>query len=366
MRRPPPRTLLGTVLLLTVSGCLPFPTFTESTCVSGPAPAERRLPEDCTARLDRVFTRSTLDSAVLMDGETVIYRAGDSFAPSNIASVRKSVVSVLYGMAVDRELVDLDQSLADIGIDDASNPLTAEEQSATLRQIMQARSGIYLPALGQNWPNAERGSTAPGEAFWYKNWDFNVLATIFEQEVGMPLEDATMEWLAEPLGMQKFCAEHLDYEQSDGVSEHPMYRYYMNAEDLALIGALVSNNGVWDGETLISEGWLDESLRPVSDLADLQDQYPPEDPDEEAFYDGYGYMWWTQSSTGYAWADGAEGQRILVDRETGFSAVGRNNSGNSAVGEAWYWIGQYQEYADEGHVSPALMEMHKIAVECAP
>lgn len=351
-------------LALALGGCIPLPTFTESTCVSGPAPEVRTLAPDCEERLRDAFEASTYDSVVIMDGQTVVFRAGDSGAPSNLASVRKSVVSVLYGMAVDRGL-DIDRTLADIGIDDATNPLTETEKSATIRQVLQARSGVNLPALGQDWPNAPRGAHAPGEVFWYKNWDFNVLAPIFEQEVGFPLEEATMRWLAEPLGMQKFCAEHLDYEVNESVTEHAMYRFYMNAEDLALIGALVSNEGLWNGESLLSTEWLDESLAPTSDLADLRNQFPPADPDEPAFYDGYGYMWWTQSDTGYAWADGAEGQRILIDRANGMSSVGRNNSGNSAVGEAWYWIGQFQEFADESHVSPELLEMHEIALECA-
>ncbi|MEM6926306.1 MAG: serine hydrolase [Myxococcota bacterium] len=359
------RTPRAAGLALLLAGCLPLPTFTESTCVSGEAPAERIIDAACEDRLLDAFEASSFDSVVIMDGQTVVFRAGDSTAPSNVASVRKSMVSVLYGMARDRGLVDLDATLADLDIDDATNPLTETERSATLRQVLQARSGVYLPALGQDWPNADRGADAPGETFWYKNWDFNVLSTIFADQVGLPLEEATMQWLAEPLGMQKFCAEHLIYEQSDGVSEHAMYRYYMNAEDLALIGALVANDGMWSGESLVSEAWLDESTAQSSDLADLQNQFPPEDPYQDAFYDGYGYMWWTQTDRGYVWADGAEGQRILVDRSTGFASVGRNNSGNSAAGEAWYWIGQFQALADESHVSPELLEMHEIALECA-
>ena len=351
--------------LASLGACIPMPQFVQGVCASGAAPAEREIPADCETRLDRAFAASRFDSVVLMDGEEVVYRAGDHGLPSNVASVRKSIVSVLFGMAADRGLVDLDASLQDIGIDDATNPLTPEEQQATIRQLLQARSGVYLPALGQNWPNDERGSHPPGEQFWYNNWDFNVSGTIFEQETGLTLERATMEWLAEPLGMQTFCPDHLRYQQRDSVSEHAIYRFYMNAEDLALIGALVSQGGVWQGETLVSESWLDESLAEISDLADLQNQYPPASPDDPVVYDGYGYMWWLQSSTGYAWANGAEGQRLLVDRATGLTSVGRNNSGVSAAGEAWYAIAQWQEFYDEGGLEAELEKMHELALECA-
>jgi hypothetical protein len=78
-----------------LTACVPVKNFVDESCVSGPPPAERTLDAECESRLQAAFAASTFDSVVLMDRETVIFRGGDSLAASNIASVRKSVVSVL-------------------------------------------------------------------------------------------------------------------------------------------------------------------------------------------------------------------------------------------------------------------------------
>ena len=52
--------------------------------------------------------------------------------------------------------------------------------------LLQSRSGIYHPAayetVKMKKKRPERGSHKPGEIFWYNNWDFNALCTIFEQQ----------------------------------------------------------------------------------------------------------------------------------------------------------------------------------------
>jgi CubicO group peptidase (beta-lactamase class C family) len=60
-------------------------------------------------------------------------------------SVRKSLVSGLYGTAVARAEIDLDSTLADLDINERT-PLAAAERSATIGQLISARSGVYLPA----------------------------------------------------------------------------------------------------------------------------------------------------------------------------------------------------------------------------
>ena len=60
-------------------------------------------------------------------------------------SVRKSIVSALYGEAVARDRIDLDLTLGGIGIEDRE-PLTALERRARLRDLLAARSGVYRPA----------------------------------------------------------------------------------------------------------------------------------------------------------------------------------------------------------------------------
>ena len=82
---------------------------------------------------------------IVQDGR-VIASWGDTSHKVNVASVRKSLLSALYGIAVSEGRIDLSSSLADLGIDDNAPSLTATEKTATVRDLLMARSGVYHPA----------------------------------------------------------------------------------------------------------------------------------------------------------------------------------------------------------------------------
>ena len=87
-----------------------------------------------------------------------------------LASVRESLLSALYGNAVARGDIDLKQSLAELGIDDNEPSLSVEEKTATVRDLLEARSGVYHAALYEPPSMAvrrpPRHSHPPG-TFWY-------------------------------------------------------------------------------------------------------------------------------------------------------------------------------------------------------
>ncbi|WP_246618035.1 serine hydrolase [Rhizobium populisoli] len=64
----------------------------------------------------------------------------------NVASVRKSLLSALYDIAVSEGRIGLAGTLVDLGIDDRPPSLSAAEKQATVRDLLTARSGIYHPA----------------------------------------------------------------------------------------------------------------------------------------------------------------------------------------------------------------------------
>jgi CubicO group peptidase (beta-lactamase class C family) len=64
-----------------------------------------------------------------------------------VASVRKSLLSALIGNAVERKEMDLQRTMESLGIDDNEPSLSAEEKTATVRDLLEARSGIYHAAL---------------------------------------------------------------------------------------------------------------------------------------------------------------------------------------------------------------------------
>jgi CubicO group peptidase (beta-lactamase class C family) len=117
----------------------------------------------------------------------VVAQWGDAAAKAPLASVRKSLLSALYGNAVERGDINLKQTLADLGIDDNEPSLSAEEKSATVRDLLECRSGIYHPALYEAPDMAAkrpvRHSHPPGTFWYYNNWDVNTLGAIYEHAV---------------------------------------------------------------------------------------------------------------------------------------------------------------------------------------
>ena len=119
------------------------------------------------------------------DGK-VFFRWGDTAKNYKIHSIRKPLESALYGIHVEKGEISLDETLEQLGIDDVTPSLTGAEKQATVREIKQARSGVYheaaaeIPEMSETRP--ERGSHPHGTFFYYNNWDFNVAAFIFNQK----------------------------------------------------------------------------------------------------------------------------------------------------------------------------------------
>ncbi len=141
--------------------------------------------------------------------------------------------------------------MPDLGIDDIAPSLTPAEKTATLRQVLQSRSGVYHAAAAESDGMArtrpERGSHAPGTYYYYNNWDFNVAGRAFEQVSGARIYDAFDARIARPLGMLDYRnrivpppgqGESADasadgyYQLESERSRFPAYHFRMSAHDL--------------------------------------------------------------------------------------------------------------------------------------
>jgi CubicO group peptidase (beta-lactamase class C family) len=272
-----------------------------------------------------------IEAFVIHKNGTVAFSHGAVDVPMNMASARKSVLSLLYGIAWDRGLIKLDKTLGDLGIDETANPLTQAELRATVEQLLQARSGVYI-ASGAETPEMaaarpQRGQYAPGEHHYYNNWDFNVLGVIFEAETGMRIGDALDQWLAQPLGMEDFNASHVYFGRKGGATDYPTYRMHMSARDLARIGTLILQKGEWDGNRIVSEAWLQKSFAASSTFEPMKWSFGN---------DAYGYSWWLNTKNGAVIADGWAGQYLYVDRANNMVFVARRDTGNSGLGFLWF------------------------------
>ncbi|HYF40696.1 MAG TPA: serine hydrolase, partial [Gemmatimonadales bacterium] len=208
---------------------------------------------------------------------------GDDSRRVKLSSVRKSFLSALFGTRIPEGRIHLDRNLAEIGIDDEP-PLTATERTATVRMLLQSRSGVFRPFVGGSLEQRARlpspGSHAPGTFWYYNNWDFNALGTIYERLTESTIRDDFVDRIAKPVRMEDFRAEDMYYFRGSGIaaeqSIHPAYHFRMSARDAARFGHLYLRRGAWNGRMLIPPEWIRESVTVHSAVG----------------RGGYGYLWW--------------------------------------------------------------------------
>ena len=165
--------------------------------------------------------------------------------------------------------------------------------------LMKSRSGVYHEAAAETQEikdqRPERGSHVPGTYFYYNNWDFNALGTIFEQKTGTKIFEEFKRRIADPIGMEDFRVEDCYYQYEQNLSIHPAYSFRMSARDMARFGALYQKNGVWKGEQIVPSDWISESTSTFSIL-------------DSTLGIGYGYLWYTfPESSALAQSIGASG-----------------------------------------------------------
>ena len=224
---------------------------------------------------------------VVVDHGRVVMEWGDPAMKIMASSMRKSILSVLYGINLPGGKLDLDMTLGELGIDD-DPPLTEEEKKATVRMLLEARSGVYHSCVGMTPLMREsmppRGSHVPGTFFYYNNWDFNVVGTIFERQFQTAIGREFHERIALPTQMEDFRLEDVYYKRAEpddppyAKSLHPAYLFRLSARDLARFGHLVLRDGEWNGTRLVPSGWIKESTHAYTENA--RDGA------------GYGYLWW--------------------------------------------------------------------------
>ena len=265
------------------------------------------------AKWDRVaspesagFSRSKLEAAVahartlattsfvaVVNGR-ILTDYGDTTHLSYIASVRKSVLAMLYGNYVASGKVRLDKTLKELKITDVGG-LSDQELEATIGDLLGARSGVYHEASypGDDLAAAPpRGSQKHGTYYLYSNWDFNTLGTIFEQETGRNIYDALESDLAKPIEMEDF---HRDMQKKEGnltKSLHAAYPMWFSTRDMARLGYLMLREGNWNGKQLVPRDWA----KKISGVVTPEGEMNPAKRRTEGF--GYGYLWWVWDGSG--------------------------------------------------------------------
>lgn len=135
-------------------------------------------------------------------------------------------------------------------------------------------------------------NSTPGEKFNYNTGISHLLGAILEEATNNSMEYFATEYLFEPLEITSILWEY----DPDGL---PLggEGLHLRARDMAKIGYLFLNEGMWEGEQIISKEWVNLSTIKHTTLS--------------SFFD-YGYQWWISESYDSYIAIGFGGQQIHV------------------------------------------------------
>ena len=238
----------------------------------------------------------------------VVAEWGDISKTYHTHSTRKSFMSALYGIYRAEGRIDTSLTLGKLGIREKGTELTSLEKQATVLDLLRSRSGVYLPAAGEiqamRDARPKRGSHPPGTFWYYNNWDFNVLGTIF-----------AVDWrrhLRGPEDAHRRSDRHGRFRHPAGLIRlgagiHPPgYWFRISARDFARFGYLYLRGGRWKDREVVPKAWVEESTRSYSRA------------ESSVTKSGYGLMWWiaTRSEHGIPvgsyTASGTGGQRLTV------------------------------------------------------
>ncbi len=222
------------------------------------------------------------------------------------ASMRKALIHSVVGNAIEAGHFSLDNTLAELDIQETTAPLTDIERSATVSDILRSRSGIFHSALFEigGWKNIRMDleqsdfDPNPGDFWIYNNWDFNVIGAILEQQSGEKIGDLFNRQIALKVDMQDFEISDVGYmtqsdfteKVMDNVSDFPAYDFKTSVRDLARYGLIYLNCGKWNGEQVIPNDWVKQSI----DGPAISEGAPEDFQDWFSGMGSYGYLQWIE------------------------------------------------------------------------
>jgi CubicO group peptidase (beta-lactamase class C family) len=236
----------------------------------------------------------------------------------SLQSVSKSVTSLLLGIAMDEGLVvALDSAIAPL-FDDYSFAADNLKKSITLKNLLTMQSGIQWDENSSYADNKENNCTVmelsddwiqyvldrpmdtiPGTKFVYNSGVSVLLGKIVGIATGKRIDKWAEEKLFGPLGITEYYWKETPKGEID--TEGGLY---LSAYDLAKIGYLMLNKGVWDDKQIVSKKWVEESIRPSVQFDDQR---------------GYGYQWWVpdydDKQVRIFAGNGYGGQYVMMARE---------------------------------------------------
>jgi len=252
---------------------------------------------------------------------------------THIMSATKSIISLLYGIAIDKGFIKgVDEKVLSFFPDYIVKKGEKTICDITIRHLLTMRAPYKGTSndpwtkvcSSENWTftsldflGGKKGIT---NEFRYTTVCLHILSGILYKATGMLTVDFANKYLFGPLGIKpyknfyaKTREEHKEFTISKEPKERvwfadpmgigtPGYGLCMTADDMALIGLLCLNDGYYNNKQIISKTWISEMIKPRKV--------------DSPYFGGmsYGYLWWIIDKDSYA-ASGNSGNVIYINKK---------------------------------------------------
>ncbi len=248
------------------------------------------------------------------------YNADDAL---HVYSVTKSVFSALIGIAISKGLIrSVDQRVLDFFPDYVVKAGETTIQNVTIKHLL-TMTAPYKYELepyqeffaSENWVKAALdvlgGGGAIGEFTYSAIVGTHILSGILAKAAGQSILEFAREHLFSPLGINvpnnvvlRNEEEHhrvMNDKNTIGWVVDPQgintasWGLFLTPMDMAKIGRLYADGGLWNGEQLVPAGWIEESTREQSRWGKLS----------------YGYLWWIINEKERSYAAMGDGGNVI-------------------------------------------------------
>jgi len=226
----------------------------------------------------------------------------------DLASVTKSITSLLIGIAIDKKLIKNENEPVFQYFPEYT--ITNDTlKKVTIKDLLNMSSGLQCSGddgekeLNQMTNSADWVKfmfslpfyTMPGQKFSYCSGNFYLLAEILQRTTKMTCHEFAKKYLFNPLNFGKSYWSENYKNVNQGWGDLHLHPY-----DLAKIGCLLLNDGKWNGKQIISTEWL-QKIKPLYYIHGTE---------------SYGYGWWLDSiNPDETQAMGRGGQRLFILRD---------------------------------------------------
>ena len=236
----------------------------------------------------------------------------------DVASVTKSITSVLIGIAIDQGFIEsVEQPLLSYFPERTIANLDANKEKITIENLLTMTSGFscgYQPGekehsemfTSEDWVQYVLDlpmARGPGQEYAYCSGNSHLLSAILTEATGMSMLDFAQKHLFTPLGIDEVIWPPDPQGITRGWGD-----IHLHPRDLAKIGFLYLNNGLWEGKQLLNAAWVEKSTQPQVDRAVKTNTFVRPGRD-------YGYAWHLVSEgpfSGMYYAAGRGGQSLRV------------------------------------------------------